>query len=53
MTFVGILLGMIYQAVLMYALADTDDEILEKIIISIDAISFILFMLIALKGCVS
>ena len=53
MVSVGIIIGMLYQALLLYMTASTDDEILMKIIVSINAISFILFMLIALKGYVS
>lgn len=49
----GIIIGMIYQAVLLYIFDDTDDEILEKIIIGIEAFSVVLFFMIALKGAIS
>lgn len=49
---VGLIFGMLYQAILLYVLVNTDDEILEKIIISIEACSVMIFILLALKGYV-
>lgn len=49
----GVLIGMIYQTILLYALSNTDDEALEKIIVFIEACSVMVFMLLALKGYVS
>ena len=49
----GVIIGMIYQTVLLYVLSNTDDEVLEKIIIFIEACSVMVFMLLALKGYVS
>ena len=50
---VGVIIGMIYQAVLLYVYTNTDDEILEKLIISVEACSIFLFVLLALKGYIS
>ena len=50
---VGMIMGMIYQIILIYILINTDDEILEKAIIALEACSVMLFALLALKGYVS
>lgn len=50
---VGIIIGMVYQAVLLFVLADTDYEVVEKIVVFIEACSVMVFMLLALKGYVS
>lgn len=49
----GVIIGMIYQAVLLYVYTNTDDEILEKLILAVEACSIMLFVLLALKGYVS
>ena len=49
----GMIIGMIYQTVLLYVLASTDDEVLEKIVVCIEACSIMAFILLALKGYVS
>lgn len=53
MVSVGVIIGMLYQTVLLYVYTNTDDEVLEKLIISVEACSVMLFILIALKGYVS
>lgn len=49
----GIIIGMIYQLILLYIYINTDDEVLEKAIQMVEACSVMLLMLLALKGYVS
>lgn len=53
MIFVGIIIGMLYQAFLLYLLVIIDDEDTEMIIIFVEICSILSFMLLALKGYVS
>lgn len=46
---VGMIMGMIYQLILAYLLIYTDDEIIEKALISLETCSIILFLLLALR----
>ena len=50
---VGVVIGMIYQLVLLYVYTNTDDEVLEHFILCIEACSVVLFTLLALKGYIS
>lgn len=50
---VGIIIGMLYQIILLYIFVNTDDEVLEKAIIALEACSIMFCILLALKGYVS
>lgn len=50
---IGVIIGMIYQIILLDIYVFTEDEFLEKIVITLETCSIILLMLLALKGYIS
>ena len=50
---IGVIIGMIYQIILLDIYVFTEDEFLEKIVITVETCSIILLMLLALKGYIS
>lgn len=47
--YIGLIIGMIYQLLLIYLLVDTDDDIMQFALISLETCSIMLFLILALR----